>query len=300
MGAFNREGSLRLPPRPWPWERRVTVCIAAACTEGGAYEIVLCSDWRASTIVGNSDSMLKHRLLPAGFRLLTSGIDTDIKAGEILIRQRLSEALRQGSIDETNIRPIIQAALFARRQEKTEQYVRGRFSISHDTFLKQGKVWLSSSEFESASREISDIKLGASFIVAGFLLNFVPLIAETTETCDVLLKEGFSAIGEGSLLAYSSLIEREHSDGRPLNRTIYAVYEAKLRAERIGSVGPSTTIGVLHPDGTFGLMKNEKIASLKAMYSDRFGPKSIDGTTIDIPPDWFRKITAEAEKASTS
>jgi hypothetical protein len=69
--------NFRVPERPWPWERSVTVCIAATCVESRKnveQRIVLCTDWRASSAIGYSDTMLKQKLLPHTMRCLPKAV----------------------------------------------------------------------------------------------------------------------------------------------------------------------------------------------------------------------------------
>jgi hypothetical protein len=59
---------------------------------------------------------------------------------------------------------------------------------------------------------------------------------------------GYHAIGSGQPLAISSLIESGYSDTMGLQETMWAVYEAKKRAENAPGVGKAADFGIIQAD----------------------------------------------------
>src|ERR1700689_503222 len=66
--------------RPRPWEQRMTVCIAAACKDGGSERLVLCADWRLSGALGSAENYFKIRVLGKKWYALTSGSESEIES----------------------------------------------------------------------------------------------------------------------------------------------------------------------------------------------------------------------------
>ena len=97
-------------------------------------------------------------------------------------------------------------------------------------------------------------------------------------------------IGEGRYLAESALMHREQDESTSLNLTLYNVHEAKKYAERVASVGKTTTMVVLWPD------RARVITSAgRTFLSERFekyGPQQVPDD-LDFPEaGWGREIKA--------
>ena len=80
-------------------------------------------------------------------------------------------------------------------------------------------------------------------------------------------------VGEGEVLATSVLLHREHSDLSTFDRALYCVYEANKYAERIPSVGQTTSMCVITRDSLKGI-KTEVTAWLDEQFK-KFGPQEI-------------------------
>ena len=66
--------------RPYPWERDMTVCIAAACRDGSGPKIVLCTDKKSSSSLGSAETARKAVKLAMNWWCLTAGTEADILA----------------------------------------------------------------------------------------------------------------------------------------------------------------------------------------------------------------------------
>jgi 20S proteasome alpha/beta subunit len=257
------------------WERRdMTICIAAGCvSEVGSreYQIVLCSDWQLSSVLGSSETGLKMRRLGKGWWCLTAGTESEINA---IIPTLRSVVTNTEQIDETNIPGLIRGVLNGRKKQKVDEFIQGRYGISYDDFLQFGKEKLPTDIHREAFLSLSEITIGCSLIVAGFC-GRMPTIIETTDNCRVLIREDYATIGEGAFLAQSVLLQRKHFDSDSTAETIYKVFEAKKYAENVRSVGEDTTIAVINPKGERLDVKKAGRNELE-QYFKKYGPQKID------------------------
>jgi hypothetical protein len=256
--------------RPYPWERDVTVCIAATCDNDGETKIVICTDKKASNVLGSSETHLKIRDLRHGWRCLTSGTESDINALAYLYDLQFfdKEKLKYNKIDET-----IKQPLYERKRILADEYVRNRFAMSHEDFLKTGKERLPSDIFHDAVQRISAIDLKAEFIVVGFIED-TPEIYFTESTGKAHAATHFAVIGEGEYVASSALMRRGQYNWLSLELTLYNVYEAKKLAEAVGSVGTKTNLAVIGKDGEAKLLGLDIDNQLEALYN-KYGPQPV-------------------------
>ncbi len=228
----------------------MTICIAASCNEAADSDtppkIVLCSDWRASSIVGTSDSKPKQRYLAAGWYCLTAGTEPEVSALLRLVRRSFSSV---ENIDTTNIDTLVKTPLYQRKDEKADEYIRGRYAISYDDFKNHGKDRLPPDLFRDVWAAIDRINLDAQLIIVGFA-DDTPVIYQTDDRCKASIREDFAAIGDGAVLALASLMQRGQVGTLELPRTLYRVFEAKIAAQSIKSVGETTSLSVLETDKT--------------------------------------------------
>lgn len=267
---------------PYPWESKVTTCIAAVCnTIQKPPRIILCTDWQASGPIGISDTAYKQPALGKGWHCLTAGSENEINSLIFLLEKNFGAAKK---IDETNIVLLVKESLAERKREKANEHTIGKFGLSYSDFLDIGKNKLPDSIFRTTIEAIEKITLGASLIIVGFVEtdNF---IIETTKYCEVRLPTDFSTIGEGAILAASSLYQREYWDIHPLGKALYCVYEAKKNSERVASVGESTLISILGEDGRSHSLKKEGHEHLEGLYR-KHGPQSLP-TDMEFSDDFI-------------
>ena len=260
--------------RPLVEERDMTVCIAAICDLGEAQPtIVTCSDWRGSSIAGGSDTFLKQHNIGPKWVALGSGDSKEISATMRTLKEYFlpNEARRAENIDHT-----IKSALAARRKQKCDIFIQGRYSISYDEFLKNGKQVLDSGLFRDALAEISLIRVDVDLILAGFI-DGQPEVYKSDGNTDAWPVPHYAVVGEGEYLATASLVERRLMCTAPLHVAAYVVYEAKRAAERVNSVGPLTSLFVLRtpPDARGALDPHlEAILQLYDKYGIRTFPSA--------------------------
>ncbi len=263
-----------LVKRPYPWERDMTVCIAAACTgtANGDKErkIILCTDQKSSSALGSAETARKEIPLGNKWRCLTSGDEADILALVRLYRTQFADAenLKAETIDAS-----MKAPLHQRKAELAEEYVRRRFAMSHSDFLRYGKERLPAEIFYDATQMISQLRLKAELIIAGFI-NGDAEIYYTDSAGEARAASHFAVVGEGEYVAHSSLLRRAQDDWTTMKTSLYNVYEAKRLSEAVGSVGRKTFMAVISPTERRRLTSLEFDKKLKTWYK-KFGPQPI-------------------------
>lgn len=264
----------------------MTVCIAGTCNlDNDEHGIILCADWQLSGSLGKAETKLKVRSIGKGFWALTSGYESEINALLRIYRDTFRGAL---SVTEANIAELIRTPLRIRKREKAEEYVSGRFAMSYDDFLKFGKTQLPDDLFREAVFEISKLQLKAEFIIAGFVYEDDPILAETYADGSIALKEMFACIGESAYLATASLMNREFMGVSPEKTAIYQIFEAKTYAQRVTSVGEYTSIYIIDKNRKRRSLTSKGITYLRAKVEE-LGPKKIERAKIaaEFQPDFF-------------
>lgn len=249
----------------------MTVCIAAACTEKpGNMAIILCTDWRVGGSIGSAETRHKQLHLSKGWFCLTAGNATEINAVVRILRIHFDN---ENAIDETNIVKTVRAALNERKAELANEYTQGRYALSYSDFLLFGKEKLPADIFHHAVEAIAKLSIRVELIIAGFV-DGLPIMLEADEWCGVAVKDEFAVVGEGTLLATAALLQRGHWDIRSLGKAAYCVFEAKKYAERVSSVGKSTLMSVLRPNGTRKSIQHVGYDYLNKKF-DELGPQPL-------------------------
>ena len=254
---------------PW-WEQKVTVCIAGICSGlGSPNRIILCTDWKVSNELGSAETKYKTQYLRGGWAYLTAGYESEINALGKLFKETFAKAQ---VITEENIAALVREPLRRRKNDKIDEYLYGRFGIGKDEFYQYGKVRFPEDIYRLTMAEISQLSIGAEFLVCGFC-GPSAMIFKTNTRGHVSMPDEFATIGEGADLAMSSLLHRGYSDILDFPAALYAVYEAKRVAERVPSVGEATTLNVLiHGQARPRFVRPRAVDKLKKFYVE-LGPK---------------------------
>jgi hypothetical protein len=109
--------------------KRVTICIAAACSTEDGPRIVVCSDHKVSNYLGSNETGFKQRLIKIGWLCLLAGELTAARDLHFLLKKHFATVEK---IDETNVKVLVEAAVNQRKRELTNQYVQGEFAIPYD------------------------------------------------------------------------------------------------------------------------------------------------------------------------
>jgi hypothetical protein len=258
----------------------MTVCIAAVCDLGEPAKIVLCADWLRSNSFGKSDTTMKIRPIFSNWYVLGSGDEGEINIVYLKLRSAFISAK---TIDETNICRLVQGALAERKKEIADQVVRGRFGISFDELLNVGKEKFPDDILRETLSAVRQARCEYECLIAGFYDSFAVLVTASGDGT-VSILEDFAVAGEGSYLAQTVLLHRQHSESHSLAQTLYTVYEAKKYAEGASSVGQKYSIRIIEPGKKPLGISTSGRKSLEEQYK-KFGPQPIDSaltTTNDM------------------
>jgi hypothetical protein len=252
----------------------MTLCIAAACVEKKEPRIVTCIDWKTSSALGSSQTFDKFKKICPGWIALMAGKASRAKEMVAAVSKVFKGA---PEITGENAATLVKIATITHARGLRDEYCGFRFGLSYEDFQK----WCATVNPVLAKPyidELSQIKFGASLLVAGFVKDDKgkprPLICKATQSnSEVVVEEHFGAIGEGISVAVPPLLRREYDwEETQLPKAIYYLYEAKTLAEIIDSVGPSTSVDVLYPGGEV-----KSLETIGYKYYDEllkeFGPK---------------------------
>jgi len=255
--------------RPFPWERDMTVCIAAACHDGDVSKIVLCSDTKLSSALGSAETGHKDLYLPHGWRILTAGDEPEIIA---LYQLYYRQFLNSDNVTAENIDKSMKTPLRQRKTDLSDEFTFSRYNMSYADFVTVGKEKFPDEEFRNAVRSVAALRLRANMILAGFI--GAPEIYYTDNEGVARAANDFAIIGEGEYLAHAALMRREQNSRSTLHETLYNVYEAKRYSEAIGSVGKRTQMSIIAANAKRELTSFNVDRQLEECYKE-YGPRPL-------------------------
>jgi 20S proteasome alpha/beta subunit len=251
----------------------VTLCIAAACQYRNKPRIITCTDWKVSSSFGSAENADKLRWIKKpNWVALTAGGAT---ASDALVRM-YRQSLSSEEITEENALGVFTRVAHDRLAQMKNAHVVRTLGVTYDHLRSKGKKELPESVVLDVYRGLLAINLDASLIVAGFVpvrQAMKPLICRIPQNCDVSISDHFECIGSGSVIARPTLLRRSYSSDVSLMEAAYRVFEAKKLSEVIDSVGGSTSLDVLFPDGYLEQLSDKGHDRMHTMFK-RFGPKS--------------------------
>lgn len=275
----------------------MTVCIAAGCSIRNHPAVVLCHDWQGTVqTVGSSDSVDKQRYLGNGW--------IGLIAGEIAHAEELT-AVIEGSLPELPsldvVVRIFREKVFDYRERLLDQHLRGSCGIGFDRFINDGTKIYPESVFKEIHRGLLDVQVGVELIVSGFVQEtdsegeyqspcIMQVCSSPTGQLEVSVQDSYSCIGEGASSAQASLLFREHDRLDGLQKTTYAVFEAKRMAEIIPTVGPSTSIYLQRPQVQLASISEAGFETCERLFKV-YGPKNVTRKGLKenpITPDVFQ------------
>ena len=189
----------------------MTLCIAAACEHGPEPRIVLCTDWQQQMEgIGGAETRNKQDWVKDGWPVLES--DTLCHA-EALIGVYVNH-LESVELTEYSILSEMKVPAQQYKGILANDYIQQTLGVDYNYFLQYGKQRFPDHEFfRDKLQEVSQIKLGASLIISGFircqrigpysegLQPFIVVVQDDEEHKDVVrLETDFACIGSGDLL----------------------------------------------------------------------------------------------------
>ena len=195
----------------------MTVCIAAICLgDDNDDQIVLCADKKLSSALGSAETGYKILWIAKHWRLLTAGDEPDIMALHRLFKQRFADP---GNRKAETIDELINWPLRQRKRQLADDYTFSHFGMSHAEFLANGKARLPEDAFREATRDIANISLNASLIIAGFIDGSAE-VYWTDHIGKARAVRDFAIVGEGEYLAQSILIRRNQRYRSTISRNV--------------------------------------------------------------------------------
>jgi ATP-dependent protease HslVU (ClpYQ) peptidase subunit len=238
----------------------VTVCIAAVCQQDDKPRIVTCIDWNQETLIAQSETADKFRVLPKGWIALMAGT---LSRAEDLVAHYETKLRVTGTFeDDRDLFAAMKEPAFQHKHALADEYIKQLLGISYQEFLNNANT-LPQEFVAEKLKDVSAIKLGAAVILAGFVkvanqgtekepterLPYLFVVDDQDGHQDVVRVENeFAVIGSGSYVAIPALNQREQDSEKTLMETIYAVFEAKRLAEVVPGVGKMTSLEVIEPD----------------------------------------------------
>lgn len=271
------EGEFR---RPYPWEIDMTLCIAAVAY---GYEpphvqrIAICADWQTASPQGSSETTPKLRGLGQNWYCLTAGSMVAIPTIHRMLKTKFSGV----KIDEVTLRPTLCEVVEQYKQSLAQEFISTRFAMSLEEFKVTGKERLPPEIHGAAWRQITEMKIGAEFIILGFIEGS-PTLCKIEDDGRVTYREQYATIGDGGPLAMTSLLQRRQRESDTIHETLYNLYEAKKYAETLPSVGrKETTLGFIEADGKLHYLRSTNAHVYAELY-DAYGPKPIPHKGVEV------------------
>ena len=264
----------RYPRVRYPWEVRMTLCIAAHAVYEKKPCIVMASDWRIEDGYAGSETAEKQFLVIPGWHALYAGLQSRAIELQITARDYLIDCPPVFNQVLSTFKEVERTY----RQKRADEWIHYRIARSYDWFLDKGKDSLPDTYFAELSREVGRLELQAQMLFCGFVegphgpASMVSVIDDTRGDASVRMVENFAAVGSGSVIAEAMLHYRRCECATPLKRVLYQVFEATRVASIAPGVGDDVTISILFPNGSVYELAEEgqkQLASLMDMYSPR-------------------------------
>lgn len=232
-------------PQRLPKGKTVTVCIAAISDiPGQTPYLVTASDTMVGGAIISADSVTVK--LEPFHKDWFAMMSADDLTQCIPIIERAGEYFTGRANKLRTARAVFKGAYSQHRVEMCEDAGLSAYGLSMKAFLKDGRKKLSDRMYESIRKRMEEVKVGCTFLVAGFDSSGRPHIFEVSESKNggiadhVYDKPGFCAIGSGSYIAETILYSLGQSTDRTFCETIFNVCAAKFMAEKASDVGKAT------------------------------------------------------------
>ena len=230
---------------------RMTLCIAAECTDDKEYAIVLCRDWQAQKGAITSDDAYKQRDVDEGdfsCRVLIAGSPT--RADHLLLacEPAIREFMRKGDpndtdIDEDKLLQNLKSATKLIRREYVNGWVAATLNMEFEDFCRIGRTQFHESHYHDIWETIRRYDIGAELLITLFNAEGVPVIIRTDGIGEVHFESDYSVIGTGGDLARAVLCQVDYDPSKiSVGDCIYEVLRSKYSAEHSREVGNDTTV----------------------------------------------------------
>jgi 20S proteasome alpha/beta subunit len=233
--------------------KRTTLCLAATCTYKDEPAMVCCCDMAGVRDDVMSESADKMRWIEDSHVMLAG--DTSA-AKELFMLCKHSIAKYKGGAGELAVNELLsslRAAVGKYRDTVNHAYLYSTYGITFGTFVKQGKHIFSELDHMRIWSELKDRKLNAGLIISSFSDDEAVHIGISSNDGQVAWGDHFVALGTGSRICNTFMLQRDYSDSMSLEECLFRVLEAKVAAQHDPYVGKRTILKVITPKGTYDL-----------------------------------------------
>ena len=242
----------------------MTVCIAAISENNKIVAVtdkMLTLERPVATTFEITDNNKVAKLTEKTLALFAGDV---INANEILkkAQAKLGEEHKKSVLDVAN---AVRDAFSEHWESVVSNYLFMRYRLNLEDFTRnQGSF--DPALIKQINELISQFTINVQFIVAGVDNDDSPRIYTLDNTGSVVEQTpiGYSCIGSGEIHATLSLIESEYTESMSKAEALYALLEAKKRAEYDPGVGEHCDIAVV--DGGFNQCPQEKVGEILQIF----------------------------------
>lgn len=279
----------------------MTLCMAAKAydRDNDNYVIVMTADRHAEVPWAGGNVAFKFSWGRWNCPAMIAGSTS--KAEDFLATCRTTLEHDPDGLTQLNIFDKFNGASNIHKRKLCERYVQQKLGMDFERFLTRGAKELPPDFRARIFHELGEIEFGGEVAVVGFADDDA-FIVEVDRYGEVEVHQNFAAIGSGSVIAKSTLYQREQSKSNSIERTIYNLYEAgRLAHASAPSVGAIVEFLVVLPPPNGEVEIKVSRTNLKCLTAlekvfQTVGPKPVKGIpTLDL--SCFEPVEPELEGA---
>lgn len=274
----------------------MTLCMAAVCYDfiAGEHRIAFAWDRRAENAWAGGNVAFKFDWAVKNWPTLVAGGSS--KSAEMLATLRASFREHDEEFTRENIFDKFNEASCTHKEKLCRRYVRQQLGIDFERFLIHGEAELPPDVRARVFHEMGQLEFGGELLVFGFtrrinslgVVVIEPHIIEIDRYGEVVLHPNFAAIGSGSVIANSTLYQREQEAYASPEDTLYHMYEAarlaSASAPGVGKVNDFLLIGPpTEEQGVTRLwrVRPNRLISMGEIF-EAIGPKPLGTTEVPV------------------
>ena len=241
----------------------MTICIAAIVSNN---KIIAITD---KMITIGAPVATRYEISEANKAIKLTNKSIALFAGNVLYANEIL-ALAKTKISASTTRivdiaNIMKNAYFEYWQQQLSNQLFNRYGLTLSTFMQSQKS-LNDDLVKKINDILANANLGVDILVAGIDTNPHLFYIGNPGTINCIDGIGYALIGSGAQHAQLSLIESEYHSGISAQNGLYALLEAKKRAEYDPGVGQLCDIVII--DSNFTKLLPEKIDKIKKEYNN--------------------------------
>ena len=242
----------------------MTICIAAICDGNKIVAITDKMLTLGQPITTTFEATESDKAFQFGDKVVALFAGDVIHANEILKRAKSKiDSLKPGSYTVLDIANMTKQAFVEHWEGLLSNFLTIRFKVDLKTFM-QNQGSFHPDLIKSVNDIISKFNIEVQIIIAG--IDTAPRIYYLDNLGSVVERTalGYASIGSGEKHASLSLIESEYRSSFSLKEALFALLEAKKRAEYDPGVGEFCDIVII--DGGFEKLTDDKMGKILKIY----------------------------------